>query len=189
MKQRSLVLLSLVFAILALWLIWFLLNKSISAPLGQPIATADLVTGKVVVKHPDSFEEIRLKQGDSIYTFDRVSTESGASVIITSGQGDQVRLDENTIATLEESKNESYLLTILAGSQQTLKNAGHILVNNIKEKWKNLYLSSTLIKKSTPAAIENETTPVVAPPEPAPTQRKEVVDGRGIKENQRKCST
>ena len=181
MKQKSLVLLSFVFAILALWLIWFLLNKSISSPLGKPIATADLVTGNVAIKHHDTFQEGPLFQGDLIYSFDRLTTSAGASVIISTEQGDQIRLDENTIATLENSdKNDSYLLTLLAGSQQTLKNNGHLLINNIKERWKNLYFSTTLVKKTTPPEGDG----IVAANEPEKaTPQKDIVDGRGIKEN------
>ncbi|MDZ4660527.1 MAG: AgmX/PglI C-terminal domain-containing protein [Pseudomonadota bacterium] len=156
------------------------MSKSISGPSAKSIASADLVSGEVVIKHSETFQENPLTQGDLIYSFDRISTGVGASVIVTTNQGDQVRLGENTIVTLEESgRNESYLLTLLAGSQQTLKNNGHILVNNIKEKWKSLYFSTTSIKKA----------PVVPVPSSAKIGNdavvvsKDVVDGRGIKEN------
>lgn len=179
MTKKSLVVLTFLFAALALWLIWFLMSKSLTASGVHAIAEANLVSGIVKVKHSSTFQENELSQNDLIYSFDRISTGPNASLIITTNKGDQIRLEENTIATIEETaKPGSYYLTLLAGSQQTLKNNGHILVNNIKEKWKNLYFSTTLIKKipeptSTPAPVENEKSLV----------RSEVVDGRGIKEN------
>ncbi len=153
------------FSLLVVGIAWLLMERSlVSVPDGSSIANVDLAEGEVILSRKSTLLEFNPKFGEKIYSGDKIKTGPKSALILTTQNASQIRIDENSIAVVERSK-EKDLITVLAGQAQAIKHGASLEIHNTHEKWRSAHFSTQINRQEIAQKPTAKTPP---PPMPGP---------------------
>lgn len=163
-RKIALFVFSLGFSLLIVGVAWLLVERSlISVPDETSVATVDLAEGDVTITRKATMLEIKPRFGEKIYNADKIKTGANSALIFATRSSSQIRVDENSVVIMEQSRNKD-LVTVLKGQAQAIKHGGSLEIQNTHEKWR-IALISTQISKS--EVTQKPAAPPVADPAPS----------------------
>lgn len=134
------------FVLIVLATVWFFIEKSIHHNL-PAVATVDFVAGDVVVKRKFTREEFSPKVKEKIFDLDQIKTSEASSVILSTITGDQVKIEENSVATIESAtKSGKTGITVFEGAVQLIKDSGAVTVTQTLDNWRNAQITTVIQK-------------------------------------------